>query len=68
MVTGVNNFIADYRGYRATIGFDQNDKIYVGHVVGTKRPVNFRGKSLEKAEREFHNAVEKYMILSAKEK
>ena len=43
--------MVEYKGFRATIGFDQKDKRYVGHVVGLKDSVNFQGKSIDKAEK-----------------
>jgi predicted HicB family RNase H-like nuclease len=30
-----------YKGYRATIGYDRVDKIFVGHVFGIKDSLNF---------------------------
>lgn len=58
------SFLVEYKGFRATIGFDQKDKRYVGHVVGLKDSVNFQGKSIDKAEKEFHNAIENYLEIS----
>ena len=58
------SFLVEYKGFRATIGFDQKDKRYVGHVVGLQEAVNFQGKSIDKAEKEFHNAIENYLEVS----
>ncbi|MBP5324064.1 MAG: type II toxin-antitoxin system HicB family antitoxin [Pseudobutyrivibrio sp.] len=55
-----------YKGYRATIGYDRVDKIFVGHVFGIKDSLNFYGRSVDELEEAFHDSIENYFEACAK--
>ena len=50
-----------YKGYRATVGYDSHDNIFVGHVFGIKDSLNFHGRSIEELENSFHDSIENYL-------
>ena len=50
-----------YKGYRATVGYDSYDHIFVGHVFGIKDSLNFYGRSIEELENSFHDSIENYL-------
>lgn len=52
-----------YKGYRAVISYDEEDRIFVGEVFGITDSINFHGRSIDELETEFHNAVENYLKL-----
>ena len=35
-----------YKGYRASIAYDKDDKIFIGEVFGVSDSLNFHGKSV----------------------
>ena len=55
-----------YKGYRATIGYDREDNIFVGHVFGIKDSLNFYGRSIDELEEAFHDSIENYLEACAK--
>ncbi len=51
-----------YKGYIAQVKFDDRDKIFWGKVINiTKDSITFEGSSVEKLERDFHDAVDDYI-------
>ena len=54
-----------YKGYRATIGYDEADKIFIGEVFGVSDSLNFHGRSIEELENSFHESVDNYLALCA---
>jgi predicted HicB family RNase H-like nuclease len=50
-----------YRKYAARIDYDDQDKIFVGHLAGIRDLVGFHGKSVDELERAFHEAVDDYL-------
>jgi len=50
-----------YKGYFATVEFDSEDHIFVGHVVGIRDVVGFHGESVVGLESAFHEAVDDYL-------
>jgi len=51
----------NYKGYVASIEFDQEDQIYVGHIVGINDIVGFHGKSMQELEIAFKESVDNYL-------
>ena len=49
-----------YRGYTARIEFDEDDRIFVGHLAGIKDIVGFHGITVDELERAFHESVDAY--------
>ena len=50
-----------YQGYRARIDFDDEDRIFVGHLAGIRDIVGFHGSSVDELEGAFHEAVDDYL-------
>ncbi len=55
-----------YKGYVARIEFDEEDRIFVGHLAGIKDIVGFHGSTVDNLETAFHEAVENYLAISEK--
>jgi len=55
-----------YKGYSARIEFDDQDHIFVGHLVGIRDIVGFHGSSVRELETAFHEAVDDYLAHGAK--
>ena len=50
-----------YKGYSARIDFDDEDRIFVGHLAGIRDIVGFHGSSVDELEQAFHEAVDDYL-------
>ena len=50
-----------YKGYNARIEFDEQDRIFVGHLAGIRDIVGFHGSSVNELEGAFHEAVDDYL-------
>ena len=50
-----------YRGYTATVEYDEDDKLWHGTLDGINDLVNFHAFEIENIEQEFHNAVDDYL-------
>jgi predicted HicB family RNase H-like nuclease len=52
-----------YKGYKATIGYDKDDNIFVGEVFGVEDSLNFHGHSIEELEKAFKDCIENYLSI-----
>ena len=50
-----------YKGYSARIEFDEQDRIFVGHLAGIRDIIGFHGSSVDELEEAFHEAVDDYL-------
>ena len=50
-----------YKGFSATIEYDENSKIFSGEVTNKRTVITFHGSSIEEAEKEFHASVDDYL-------
>ncbi len=55
-----------YKGYIARIEYDEQDRIFVGHLAGIQDIVGFHGASVDELETAFHEAVDNYLAISRK--
>jgi predicted HicB family RNase H-like nuclease len=55
-----------FRNYLASVEYDPDDKIFVGHIVGIQDIVSFHGSSVEELEAAFHDAVDHYLEVCEK--
>ena len=55
-----------YKGYAARVGFDPDDNIFFGRVVGIRDIVGFHGKTVEELKSDFHNAIDHYLDVCRK--
>jgi len=53
-----------YRGYIARIEYDEEDRIFVGHLAGIMDIVGFHGTTVDELEEAFHTAVDDYIAIS----
>ena len=54
-----------YRGYTGRVGFDAEDNIFTGRVLGTKDIIGFHGATVSELAADFHNAVDHYLATCA---
>ncbi len=47
----------NYKDYIAKIEYDEDDRIFIGHLAGIKDIVGFHGTTLDELENAFHEAV-----------
>jgi predicted HicB family RNase H-like nuclease len=53
-----------YRGYTARIEYDEEDRIFVGHLAGIQDIVGFHGTTVDELEAAFHESVDNYIAIS----
>lgn len=53
-----------YKGYIAHIEYDEEDRIFVGHLAGIKDIVGFHGVTVDELESAFHESVDNYLAIS----
>ena len=57
----------DFRGYRATVTFDDELDIFHGAVIGTTSVISFEGQSVEELREAFAGAVDEYLAFCEEE-
>jgi predicted HicB family RNase H-like nuclease len=55
-----------YKGYVARIEYDEEDRIFIGHLAGIKDIVGFHGTTVDALEDAFHESVDDYVAISEK--
>ncbi len=55
-----------YNNYRASIAYSEEDKLFVGEVIGLNDSLNFHGRSIDELEESFHNCIDNYLELCRK--
>lgn len=58
--------VMTFRNYAATVEYDAEDKIFVGHIIGIRDIVGFHGTSVTELESAFQEAVNHYLEVCAK--
>ena len=53
-----------YKGYVARIEYDEEDRIFVGHLAGIQDIVGFHGTTVDELEAAFHESVDNYIDIS----
>ncbi len=53
-----------YKDYIAQIEYDEEDRIFVGHLAGIKDIVGFHGTTVDELEKAFHESVDNYLAIS----
>ena len=56
--------IMKYEGYVARIEYDEEDRIFVGHLAGIEDIVGFHGTTVDELETAFHESVDNYVAIS----
>lgn len=52
-----------YKGYRANIRYSDEDKLFIGKVIGLNDTLAFHGSSVEELEKLFEQSVDNYLEL-----
>lgn len=60
------NSMLEYKGYHATIEYDDEDDILVGEVFGITDSLNFHGTSIGELKEMFHQSIDNYLELCKK--
>ncbi len=55
--------IMKYKKYVARIEYDEQDRIFVGHLAGIKDIVGFHGTTVDELESAFHESVDNYLAI-----
>lgn len=50
-----------YKGYEATIEFDEEDRLFVGKVINTRDIIVFDGLSVTELEQSFQAVIDEYL-------
>jgi predicted HicB family RNase H-like nuclease len=50
-----------YKGYTATVEYDEEDGVFIGEVVGILDVITFEADRPEDLEKEFHVSVDVYL-------
>jgi predicted HicB family RNase H-like nuclease len=53
-----------YKGYTAHVEYDEDDRIFVGHLAGIKDIVGFHGATVDDLEHAFRESVDNYLAIS----
>ncbi|MCD7897400.1 MAG: type II toxin-antitoxin system HicB family antitoxin [Planctomycetaceae bacterium] len=53
--------VMTYRGYTATVEYDDADGILFGRVMGIRDIIDFEGDSVVDLEEDFHVAIDSYI-------
>ena len=51
----------NYKGYIATVEYDEHSRIFAGEVLNTRAVITFQGSTVDEIEQEFHNSVDDYL-------
>lgn len=51
----------EYKGYHANILYDEDDKLFVGTIVGINDLVSFHGTTVSELENHFKDSVDEYL-------
>lgn len=55
------NNLLEYKGYHAKIELDNEDKIFVGSVLGINDSLNFHGKTIDELQEQFEICIDDYI-------
>ena len=55
-----------YKGYAARIDYDDDDRIFVGHIAGIRDRIGFHADTVNDLRAAFHEAVDDYIETCAK--
>ena len=53
-----------YKGYIARVAFDDEDRLFVGHLAGIRDIVGFHGTTVDELEAAYHETVDRYISIS----
>ncbi|MDJ0729473.1 MAG: type II toxin-antitoxin system HicB family antitoxin [Crocosphaera sp.] len=51
-----------YKGYKAVIEYDEEDRLFFGRVINIKDIIVFDGLSVDELEQAFQTVIEQYLV------
>ena len=51
----------EYNGYKAQIEFDQEEQIFIGHVLGINDSLSFHGNSIKELTQSMYDCIDNYL-------
>jgi len=54
-----------YKGYTATVRFDEDALVFFGEVIGLRDVITFEARTAEELPRAFHDSVDDYLAFCA---
>ena len=58
--------LMEYNGYHASIEYDNEDRLFIGSVIGIADSLNFHGYSVNELEENFRQSIDNYIELCKK--
>ena len=55
------DLILEYKGYQASVEYDEEDNIFFGKVIGISDLISFHGESIAEVEKNFKESIEDYL-------
>ena len=55
----------EYKGYHAHIRYSDEDKLFVGEVIGINDSLGFHGSTVDELEKMFHQSIDNYLDMCA---
>ena len=55
----------EYKGYHAHISYSDEDKLFVGEVIGINDSLGFHGSTVDELEKMFHQSIDNYLDMCA---
>ena len=53
--------VLKYKGYRASVEYSDEDRCFIGRVLGIRDIIGFNGDGIEELESMFHEAIDSYL-------
>lgn len=53
----------EYKGYHADVKYSDEDKMFVGEVIGVNDSLTFHGFSVDELEEMFHQSIDNYLVM-----
>ncbi len=53
----------EYRGYHAYIRYSEEDRLFIGEVIGINDTLGFHGSTVDELEQMFHQSIDNYLSM-----
>ena len=53
----------EYRGYHAYVRYSEEDRLFVGEVIGINDTLGFHGSTVDELEQMFHQSIDNYLAM-----
>lgn len=55
--------LMEYKNYHAAIQYDDEDKLFIGTIIGINDSISFHGKTAKELERKLKSSVDDYVAM-----